>query len=653
MAKKNDLENKDYTLPYDKSDDNKSDDDKLDYDQPYVNDSEEISQEDQKNRNPDAVARFTGKADSTVDRPESSVLVNNSGDPLVQSIVGQGPASKVLGNNYNSKLPAEDLDAIETNEYPDSNLKADQDKSLKGLKIPEDDKKAINSYSKYEELLKTLKDLKSDDTEEPNTVTDNSTSDGTSIPQQDTSNDINSLIQSKQGNVSSELQSKQSLLDQYKALVQQRQDSNQGLGVLQGANQVAQAIASGYGAKIGDGSEAINQLRKDNELPIQSLLGQGKASDLQSEINSNDPDSSISQFARKQAINILKRQDPNMTPQMVSEIEKQVSGMTAKEIEGLTKGNSSILKGGIATPRPYQLIKGQTTNDGHPIAIDPNTRLVYDTITGKQLDPNAKLINLTPKVNPVTGQIEYMSTTGSQGINNDNSGKVTVDEETGKSLFKPTKEQRGSLDKNAKLFDKQIVIPMQQIRDADSLSDELASNGKLDMLAIQERMAKITKGAGALTNQDEVRFSGSKALIDRINQAIQSAKDSTLTPENRKQFSILLKTFLAQSNQAFVDTQEKFANRMEADGIPNQFTKDYLGKMPTTPNLENGQVPTSLVEKGKAPEKTTAQPISQSNEIPDNKNTGFPRQVISADGKHRATVSNQQELDAAAKKGFQ
>lgn len=377
MAKKNQLENKDYTSPYDA--------DGMD------------------TRNPEALKYFTDTANSTANRMPSSMPVDDNGLPLTQPIVGQIPAGKALGdysdlltptdkeiklpnedldaiknsgyysqpdmNTKSMKLPNDDLDAIKTSEY-DANSVA-PDMGTKSIKLPADDMAAINTggykntnNTKYEETLKKYKDLlaskntpelKADEAdqsqEQPEDIT---TDDDFAIPSQYTADDINSLMQSKKTNATPELESKQSLLDQYKALVQQRQDSNRGLGVLQGANQVAQAIASGYGAKIGDGSEAINQLRKDNELPIQGLLGQGKASDLQSEINANDPNSSISQFSRKQALNILKRQDPNMTPEQYKDFEDKFSNMTAKEIEALSKGNNSILRGGSAQLTPYQ-----------------------------------------------------------------------------------------------------------------------------------------------------------------------------------------------------------------------------------------------------------------------------------------------------------
>ena len=169
----------------------------------------------------------------------------------------------------------------------------------------------------------------------------------TQMPSQFTPEQMNLMSKSSKP-MNPDLQSKQSLLDQYKALVQQKQDSNNHLGILTGANKVAQAIASGYGAKIDDGSEMVNQLRKNNDLPLEGFLGQSKAIQLQNEMETNDPNSAISGFARENALNAIKRLNPNLTPEQIKDYETRFSAMTAQQLE------KAGFKGSAGTLTPYQ-----------------------------------------------------------------------------------------------------------------------------------------------------------------------------------------------------------------------------------------------------------------------------------------------------------
>jgi hypothetical protein len=151
---------------------------------------------------------------------------------------------------------------------------------------------------------------------------DNDNQSGLNLDEQ-ISSSTNEPIKSKQ----------QSLLEQYKQLMDQRTSRNQDLNMQQGANQIAQAIASGYGAKIGDGSELINQMRKQTDMPVEQFMGQDKVMGLKNDLEINDANSDISAFARNNAIQAMKRLNPNMTPEQVEQLQEKFSGMTAKQLE--------------------------------------------------------------------------------------------------------------------------------------------------------------------------------------------------------------------------------------------------------------------------------------------------------------------------------
>lgn len=131
-------------------------------------------------------------------------------------------------------------------------------------------------------------------------------------------------------------QSKQaSILEEYKALVEQRQNKNQGLDLLAGANKIGQAIASGYGGKIDDGSELVNQLRKTADMPVNDFKSkQERLMDeykLRSESEKTDPTSSVSAALR----NTVKKLAADLGVDL-GDIEKASAGNLTEIMRSLT-----------------------------------------------------------------------------------------------------------------------------------------------------------------------------------------------------------------------------------------------------------------------------------------------------------------------------
>lgn len=397
------------------------------------------------------------------------------------------------------------------------------------------------------------------------------------VPQQ---TEVQPESSTQETKVNPQLSSYQNILKQ---LQDKRKDNNLTVNMARAGNQIAQALASGYGAKIGDGSDTLNAIQKSNEQDI---------ADYHEQISnqSDDPNSDISKFAKEQAVVAMQRLNPKMTPEQIDNLRNNFNNMSAKQLEQLGfKGVSGLNKS--LTNHAISPVRGMMTADGHPIGTDVNPgteggRLV-DLMTGKQIQPNTKLVNQIPKVDPITGEITYVSP---ESVNN-KAASTTVNPD-GSTKFQPTVAQRKALEIQGKQFDKQVTAPMQQLRDANSLVEELASNNKLQIPAVRDRIAKIAKGAGALTVYDEQSFGGSKALADQLEQYIQTQTDSTFTPENRKAFSELLKTFTKQSNEAFDSTKNKFSDRLALNyNIPNEFSDKYFGNKP-------------LVHDNKKPDKT-------------------------------------------------
>lgn len=109
------------------------------------------------------------------------------------------------------------------------------------------------------------------------------------------------------------IKQKQSLLDEYKTLLQRQQDQNRNLDLLAAANKIGQGIASGYGAKIDDGSELVNQLRKSADQPVEGYLGRQKALELEQKLKAADPLSDISKTKASIAKDLAAKADIDLS----------------------------------------------------------------------------------------------------------------------------------------------------------------------------------------------------------------------------------------------------------------------------------------------------------------------------------------------------
>lgn len=88
-----------------------------------------------------------------------------------------------------------------------------------------------------------------------------------------------------------------------KQLQSKRKDNNLIVNMARAGNQMAQALASGYGAKIGDGSENLNAIQKTNDQDVNDYQDQIKN---QSNLEQLDPNSSLSKAQMSVISNMAK-----------------------------------------------------------------------------------------------------------------------------------------------------------------------------------------------------------------------------------------------------------------------------------------------------------------------------------------------------------
>jgi hypothetical protein len=91
--------------------------------------------------------------------------------------------------------------------------------------------------------------------------------------------------------------------------------------------------------------------------------------------------------------------------------------------------------------------------------------------------------------------------------------------------------------------DKQVVKAEERLSSARTMRDFLSENNPIGAEAAKRFAARASGEVGTLTDQDVSVFGGSRAVLDRLQQAAQELATGTLTENNRKFMSQLANTF--------------------------------------------------------------------------------------------------------------
>lgn len=369
-----------------------------------------------------------------------------------------------------------------------------------------------------------------------------------------------------------------SLLEKYKQLTKNKNENNRNADLLQGGNQIAQAIASGFGGKIGDGSEAVNALRKSNNQPIEDLLGQGKVLEQENEMQMSDPNSDISKFARERAL--AQATKMGMSPDSVKKLES----MSAKQLEklGLFKAETANRNGLLR----FEKITGP---DGitRTVAINNQTGEIVNTVgqTGFasqfRTDPQTgNIIALTPSnpnTNPVgvTGGSVNTTEKTVAPAKGATAEQPKVDYTSPTSLNKINPNLYKEFKKTQDEFTKDMKESREVATGATLLSAKLTpgANGDIDsglLGGIQTQAAKMSGQKGVLTDQDLVKFAGAGGVSAAISRIADGSIFGNMSEQDLKFF----KAFAKKMQEA---TAEDIQNRSQVykQQVYNE-AKDYL-----------------------------------------------------------------------------
>lgn len=366
------------------------------------------------------------------------------------------------------------------------------------------------------------------------------------------SQDMIANIPESQGNLTKndiESFSPKSMLDRYselKRLQDERREKVGNLGYLQAANQLSQAFASKYGAKIGDGSEAVKMLRNAVDIPVDDYNLRQKDEAVQMELKNekdlNDANSDISKFSQQRAVAIAAKM--GMNPEEVEKLNK----MTAKQLQKLGfSASASLMK-----PRVFDKnIVNPITKKIESILVDEQGNTIknlgeagYSYSTG--IDPITGLRQIISKSDPT-------STPVTQGGQEDIT-KVKPEEVTRAKL---NPKQKELLDKTRETLstNKQYTASQEAVDGADNALALLESgkNSGQDLVrAIQTMLAKSSGQVGVLTEQDVAGFNGRADVISRLERAITTTLEGKL-PEGDRKFLMEYATAMQQAAKRNID----------------------------------------------------------------------------------------------------
>ena len=109
--------------------------------------------------------------------------------------------------------------------------------------------------------------------------------------------------------------------------------------------------------------------------------------------------------------------------------------------------------------------------------------------------------------------------------------------------------------------DKQVVKAEERMASARTMRDFLTENNPIGAEAAKRFAARASGEVGTLTDQDVSVFGGSRAVLDRLQQAAQELATGTLTENNKKFMNQLANTFEKAGQRDLQDRLNVYAKQ--------------------------------------------------------------------------------------------
>ena len=393
-------------------------------------------------------------------------------------------------------------------------------------------------------------------------------------------------------------QDKASILSDFQRLknAQSQRQSDMGSAMMfAGGNKIAQGLARGYGAEIGDNSEGVKMLQDQANLPVSDIEAQMKLGGT----DMNDPASDISKFTRQQAYALLKKMDPKTD--YAGRLE-EMSAMQLSKLPGMKNAMGS-------SSGPEWVATDRVTKDGSPIKFNKRTGTYANGLTGEALEAGAYAARDILRKDQLTGNYGIGTAQGMTVLPTNYGGMKPVaakeNPETGKvedvkygDFAKQAPKQAEEFRKMQIEFNKDMKDSREIATSTTNLSHKLTPgpNGEIDsglLGGIQTQAAKMAGQKGVLTDQDLVKFAGAggvAAKLERIKDGSLFGDMSDSDVKFFKRFAELMNHSLEsdiQNRSQLYKHQAKQLVETTVPGITDENIANWLGVDKVAPAVQD------------------------------------------------------------------
>lgn len=143
--------------------------------------------------------------------------------------------------------------------------------------------------------------------------------------------------------------------------------------------------------------------------------------------------------------------------------------------------------------------------------------------------------------------------------------------------------------------DKQVIKAEERMASARTMRDFLTENNPIGAEAAKRFAARASGEVGTLTDQDVSVFGGSRAVLDRLQQAAQELATGTLTENNKKFMNQLADTFEKAGQRDLQDRLNIYAKqgtkrtKMSEDEVKETIRPDLVLQQQTQPTTTKSQ----------------------------------------------------------------
>lgn len=419
--------------------------------------------------------------------------------------------------------------------------------------------------------------------------------------------------------------SPQSILETYRRLkpAQEKYEGDlRNLAMLQGGNQIAQAIASGYGGKIGAGEQGIAALREAAREPLSGIerdlttakntMAVSKAAMEYGEAEKmNDPASDISKFYRENAYVLLKKLNPE------KDFSGQLENMSATQLQKIP-GMKNL--GQTLLPQSPWIATDRVDRFGNPIRFNKQTG-EYSTADGRAIKPGDYTARDILRKDQLTGQygignvgegMRVLPTNYGQGIKPQGQTPEGKPKEfTYAEIAKAAPKQAEEFRKMQTEFNKDMKDSREVATSVTNLASKLkvGKNEAVDsglLGGIQTQAAKMAGQKGVLTDQDLVKFAGAggvAAKLERVADMLQGE----MSESDIKFFKRFAELMGKSLNEDIINRSQLYTEQARqmldttAPGITSENVSKLLGVDKVAPIVQNKEKSTSNMVRMKLP----------------------------------------------------